>query len=299
MLAVEPKDMAAAEPKAPPPPRRADSRAEVARARAAIAGLRQPADMYHPSSMPRWDATMLLCLAFTALVTPFELGFLEGPKTWGEVDALFAVNRLVDALFARDIWVNFRLGYYDRSRGCMVWSKAAVARRYARSWLAVDLVSVVPFDVVALALASSGLSFLKLLRVVRLLRVIKLLRIAKSARVVAQLRLSLGWSYATFAIAVMLCATVACIHLIACAYGLVGKVRERERVPSLDRERSVVRTLTAPRRARRPARLCRRGDDVGGRLLRRARERAAHAILRRARVRGARPRSASSASGRG
>ena len=75
--------------------------------------------------------------------------------------------------------------------------------------------------------------------------------------------------------------------------------RERERVPSLDRERSVVRTLTAPRRARRPARLCRRGDDVGGRLLRRARERAAHAILRRARVRGARPRSASSASGRG
>ena len=63
------------------------------------------------------------------------------------------MNRLVDALFARDIWVNFRLGYYDRSRGCMVWSKAAVARRYARSWLAVDLVSVVPFDVVALALA--------------------------------------------------------------------------------------------------------------------------------------------------
>ena len=74
MLAVEPKDMAAAEPKAPPPPRRADSRAEVARARAAIAGLRQPADMYHPSSMPRWDATMLLCLAFD-----YTLGVEERP----------------------------------------------------------------------------------------------------------------------------------------------------------------------------------------------------------------------------
>ena len=44
-------------------------------------------------------------------------------------------------------------GVLRSGRGCMVWSKAAVAR-YARSWLAVDLVSVVPFDVVALALAS-------------------------------------------------------------------------------------------------------------------------------------------------
>ena len=132
----------------------------------------------------------------------------------------------------------------------MVWSKAAVARRYARSWLAVDLVSVVPFDVVALALASSGLSFLKLLRVVRLLRVIKLLRIAKSARVVAQLRLSLGWSYATFAIAVMLCATVACIHLIACAYGLVGKVRERESAFRLSTE-NVPSSAPSPRRVAR------------------------------------------------
>ena len=90
-----------------------DARADVARARAAVAGLRQPAGMYHPHRMRAWDATMLAALAFTALVTPFELGFLEGARAWADVDALFGVNRLVDLLFARDILVNFRLGFFD------------------------------------------------------------------------------------------------------------------------------------------------------------------------------------------
>ena len=35
-----------------------------------------------------------------------------------------------------------RLGSFDARKGAWNWDKKAIARRYARSWLAVDLISV-------------------------------------------------------------------------------------------------------------------------------------------------------------
>lgn len=47
--------------------------------------------------MRTWDFLMIVLLFFTAVVTPFEVAFLET-----SVNALFVLNRLIDALF---IWV--------------------------------------------------------------------------------------------------------------------------------------------------------------------------------------------------
>ena len=56
---------------------------------------RKPAPWYimHPESrfVTRWDLFTGLALIFTALITPYELAFLEP-----ELDALFYVNRLID-----------------------------------------------------------------------------------------------------------------------------------------------------------------------------------------------------------
>ena len=42
----------------------------------------------------KWDVLTMLCLIFTALVTPVEVAFL---KT--QIDTLFFINRVIDLIF--------------------------------------------------------------------------------------------------------------------------------------------------------------------------------------------------------
>ena len=50
--------------------------------------------------MARWDATMVVCMLFTALVTPVEVAFLsEG----AHINTLWIINRVVDVCFMFDV----------------------------------------------------------------------------------------------------------------------------------------------------------------------------------------------------
>lgn len=49
--------------------------------------------------MRKWDTLTLVCLIVVAVLTPFELAFLE--VSIG--DTLFTLNRVVDAVFVMDI----------------------------------------------------------------------------------------------------------------------------------------------------------------------------------------------------
>ena len=48
-----------------------------------------------------WDGFTALALIYTALVTPFEVGFLGAPTS--ALEPLFVVNRLIDAIFLFDM----------------------------------------------------------------------------------------------------------------------------------------------------------------------------------------------------
>ena len=50
--------------------------------------------------MAAWDAATTLCLLYTAVVTPFEVAFLDAPRSWTEAsrDGLFLTNRVVSLL---------------------------------------------------------------------------------------------------------------------------------------------------------------------------------------------------------
>ena len=58
----------------------------------------------HPESrfMTGWDLFTGVALIFTALITPYELAFLEP-----ELNALFVVNRLIDLTFVIDMVFQF------------------------------------------------------------------------------------------------------------------------------------------------------------------------------------------------
>ena len=167
-----------------------------------------------------WDLLMVTLLLFTAAVTPFEVAFLVS----NGVDALFVINRMVDLGFIADMGVNFFLGYYDAAEARMIWNHNRIVKRYLSGWFSIDLVSILPFDTVSVAMgdsaAGAGLSELKILRVIRLLRLIKLARIFKSVRIFTRIMAQSGLSFSTWALIKFLVGVIVIMHWTACVWGI-------------------------------------------------------------------------------
>jgi hypothetical protein len=126
----------------------------------------EPVAFFHPASLfMRWDAVTMLLLAFTATVTPFEVCFLE--PIVDITNGLFWVDRVVDFLFAIDVFINFNLAYYDVQHARMVTGRRQVAWTYARGSALADIVSTIPFDVIGQSVGTHGASKLKVLRILR------------------------------------------------------------------------------------------------------------------------------------
>jgi potassium voltage-gated channel Eag-related subfamily H protein 7 len=171
----------------------------------------------------QWDMLMVALLIFTALVTPFEVAFLTSA-----FDFLFVINRMVDFGFMCDMVLNFFLGYFDENEARMVWNQKRIASRYLKGWFSIDLVSILPFDTVALAMNSKELSQLKILRVIRLLRLIKLMRIFRSSRVIKRIQSNSGLSFSTWALIKFLVLVLICLHWTACVWGMWPSMGENE-----------------------------------------------------------------------
>jgi hypothetical protein len=126
-------------------------------------------------------------LLFTALVTPYELGFLEIEfRASDDLFWLFVCDRIVDFCFFCDIAINFYLAFVD-GRGVLIIARPKIVARYLKSWFIVDFMSAIPFDLISVVIASEdgsdlsdaggGIARLRFLRFFRLLRALKLLRI--------------------------------------------------------------------------------------------------------------------------
>jgi potassium voltage-gated channel Eag-related subfamily H protein 7 len=168
--------------------------------------------------MANWDVVMMILLIFTAWVTPFEVSFLDT-----RMNALFVINRFVDLAFVADMAVNFRLIFEDKE-GTTILSKNLIARRYLRGWFAIDLLSILPFDIVGLTVNSTEVSQMKSMRLVRLLRLLKLLRVLRSSRIVSRWESQLGLSYASLACLKYAILLGTALHWIACLLFLMPSV---------------------------------------------------------------------------
>lgn len=94
--------------------------------------------------------------------------------------ALWVANRLADAVFIADILLTFNTAVYDASFSRLESRRRAIARRYARGGLALDLASTLPYDLVPGLDAWHSLRLLRLLRVARAARVLARLEDAMS-----------------------------------------------------------------------------------------------------------------------
>ena len=117
---------------------------------------------------------------FVMIVTPFELAFVSAvgwSKNYtpfpNKYTGLFITNWTVNLLFIVDILFNFLTAVYDPQLNKWLLRFDQIALHYARGWMALDVVSMLPVEYM---IKSKQASAIRLLRVFRLMKLAKVLR---------------------------------------------------------------------------------------------------------------------------
>jgi hypothetical protein len=168
--------------------------------------------------MRHWDIVTLIALLFTATFTPYEVAVRQTA-----LDVAFVVNRIVDCIFIWDMGMQFFLMYRLSAQkgGGWVRDRKMIVRHYLRGWFSIDLISILPFDVVAWAMQDGALGKMKVLRIIRLMRLLKLVRIMRASRIFKRWETSISISYSLLSLIKFLVMIVIVGHWLACAWALL------------------------------------------------------------------------------
>jgi len=177
------------------------------------------------NAIGHWDAVTSIALIFTAIFTPFEVGFVEPPEDKWD-DPLFLLNRVVDTIFIIDMTLQFFLMYsaVDNNHPAgetWISDPKKIAMHYLTSaWFPIDVVSigVAFFDI--FAPSSGAISRFKGFRAIRVLRLIKLVRLVNASRIFKRWELRLSVNYAKLSLAQVIFGLIFTCHLFACLWGL-------------------------------------------------------------------------------
>jgi len=113
-----------------------------------------------------WDAFVMIGIIFTAIALPIETVYVRQPD-----NGVRTVLHTVDILWIVDIGFNFRTAFI--SAGRIIRCPRAIAMRYARSWLVLDVMAAWPLVLSPLDTQWSFLFWwLKLLKIARLSSII-------------------------------------------------------------------------------------------------------------------------------
>ncbi|KAM4602154.1 voltage-gated delayed rectifier potassium channel KCNH8-like [Polymixia lowei] len=159
-----------------------------------------------------WDWLILLATFYVAITVPYNVCFTEIREDGGSAarNPPSVSDILVEILFMIDIVLNFRTTYVSTS-GQVVYDARSICVHYVTSWLFVDLIAALPFDLLyAFNISVNfGVHLLKTVRLLRLLRLLqKLDRYSQYSAVVLTLLMS------TFALLA---------HWMACVWYFIGR----------------------------------------------------------------------------
>lgn len=107
----------------------------------------------------RWNIFIGMLVLYNGVLIPWNISFGR-PFDW----TLF-IDYSVDVFFLVDIFLSLRTSYITKT-GVEVMNSAMIRKRYLRTWFSVDLISVIPFELLALLLDRvNGRIFFSLLKV--------------------------------------------------------------------------------------------------------------------------------------
>ncbi|XP_050375569.1 potassium channel AKT2/3 [Argentina anserina] len=159
-----------------------------------------------------WETFMVLLVAYSAWVYPFEVAFLNSPGA-GNKRALCLADYIVDLFFGIDIILTFFVAYIDPRTQLLVLDSKKIAIRYLSTWFLMDLASTLPFEVIGKHNLGFSYSLLGLLRFWRLRRAKRLL-----TRLEKDIRLNYFWVRC----ARLLSVTLFSVHCAGCLYYLLA-----------------------------------------------------------------------------
>lgn len=122
-----------------------------------------------------WNITIILLLAYTSTVVPFQVAFINHDSDFATI-----LNYLVDLLFGVDIFVNFFSAYEMRNQKKEIRLKK-IAYEYLTGWFFLDLLATFPTQMILESEEKNqGVNKLaRLARIPRLYRLTRVIRIFK------------------------------------------------------------------------------------------------------------------------
>eukprot|EP00438_Fugacium_kawagutii_P028542 Skav222539 [mRNA] locus=scaffold2875:218733:225508:+ [translate_table: standard] len=118
--------------------------------------------------------------------------------------------------------MQFFFMYKVKTNRGLVWEPRLqkIARHYLTTWFTIDVLSLIPFDLLSLASETERVSSLKGLKVLRALRLLKLIRVLKSSSLMHKVEISVSMPYHHLALFRFLAFLLFYCHWLSCIWAL-------------------------------------------------------------------------------
>ncbi|XP_075093734.1 potassium channel AKT2/3-like isoform X1 [Nicotiana tabacum] len=161
-----------------------------------------------------WETLMVVMVAYSAWVCPFEIAFMHSNPN----RALYFADNVVDLFFAVDIILTFFVAYIDTTTQLLVRDRRRIATRYISTWFMMDVASTIPFDLLALIFTGKhqiGISY-------SVLGMLRFWRLRRVKQFFTRLEKDMRFSYFWVRCARLLFVTLLTVHCAGCLYYLLA-----------------------------------------------------------------------------
>uniref|UniRef100_A0A7S4U7Y4 Cyclic nucleotide-binding domain-containing protein n=1 Tax=Guillardia theta TaxID=55529 RepID=A0A7S4U7Y4_GUITH len=197
--------------------------------------------IFHPFANMRlaWDIIIMLLLVWNMIVIPLRIAFENASScesSFLKQDTIFYVDFAMDLIFMIDVPVTFRTAFLDKKPDTgeveLVTNWMAIARRYAKGVLFIDIVSSIPFDLILLSFCDGQGNIgpngvfrsPKMLKLIRLVRLVRLLRMSRMRVFLMKIKDRLSINPGLLRLLQFIALMLIILHYNACVAFFLGEI---------------------------------------------------------------------------
>lgn len=164
-----------------------------------------------------WDIICILIIVFQSFYIPFILSFdLYSNNYW------FFTETCTTLYFLLDIFLILNTAIYKD--GSLITDRKQIMKKYIKSWLMIDFMSIIPYFLYPLPDSSTNNAFKNTYKILRLLGLFKLLRIVKLVPMIDKIKETSSHRFLSSLIMLVeiMGIEIFVAHLLACGFYAIG-----------------------------------------------------------------------------